>query len=738
MQTPLGTLFRFGPFQVNSDSGELLKNGNRVKLQEQPFRLLVILLENAGEVVTRDDLRHRIWRDDTFVDFDSSLRVAVGKLREALGDDAENPRYVETIPKRGYRFLARIENGEPAGAAASITPIAGDRKSTARADQEQVSASSYVRATLPVRPLFATKVLVALALLAILAATLLGYRVLRTRAKQTLPKSQFSNMRITQLTSLPGNYESPTFSPDGRQIAFFWNGENRGHGDLYVQLVGGEKALRLTHTSTGFVCCADWSPDGKEIVFGRCNDTGGGVFVIPALGGSERKLTDVVCPWGDAGYAQWTADGKSLVLADNCAPDAPRGIVVFSLQTGEKRCLHSPPAGDIGDVKPRLSPDEKTVAFLRSQTWPEIYTVAFSGGNLRQLTHKFFHADSLDFMWSADGKYITFEPTRDRMARVAASGGPVEFEAVYPKIGALSRDHRRLAYVEPSLAWRWSPVVWRIRLAHAGGKVISQARILVAATGGNDSAQLSADEQQLVFQSMRSGTHQIWRSNADGSDLLQLTSFDQGYPGTPRWSPDGKWIAFDYRTTATSQIYLVNSEGRNFHALTSGNYEDCVPSWSRDGKAVYFASNRTGNWQIWRRELSGGKETQITRQGGFAAFESYDAKALYYSKFNGGGIWKVPVGGGLEERVTDSLHLGYWGQFAVTNDGLYFVDSDAKGGPAIMYYNFQTRRLSSVLAFKQSTFPWLPNLAASRDGRTLVCVQGDFENSMISMVENFQ
>jgi DNA-binding winged helix-turn-helix (wHTH) protein/tetratricopeptide (TPR) repeat protein len=106
VQTPLGSLFRFGPFQVNSLSGELLKNGNRVKLQEQPFRLLVILLENAGEVVTHDDLCHRIWHDHTFVDFEGSLRVAVRKLREALGDDAENPRYVETIPKRGYRFLA--------------------------------------------------------------------------------------------------------------------------------------------------------------------------------------------------------------------------------------------------------------------------------------------------------------------------------------------------------------------------------------------------------------------------------------------------------------------------------------------------------------------------------------------------------------------------------------------------------------------------------------------------------
>src|SRR6476660_2037816 len=133
VHTPVGSLYRFGPFQVNSVSGELWKNGNRVKLQEQPFRLLIILLENAGEVVTRDDLRHRIWRDDTFVDFDSSLRVAVGKLREALGDDAEYPRYVETIPKRGYRFLAPETypevvggNGEPGASPSSAETAAPD------------------------------------------------------------------------------------------------------------------------------------------------------------------------------------------------------------------------------------------------------------------------------------------------------------------------------------------------------------------------------------------------------------------------------------------------------------------------------------------------------------------------------------------------------------------------------------------------------------------------------------
>lgn len=719
-------IIRFGPFELDPANGELRKRGSVVKLQPQQFAVLLLLVERAGQIVSREEIHQHIWGNDTFVDFERGINFAINQIRAALGDDPEKPRFVETIPRRGYRFIAAITGHE-----AGITDV-------------PESASSGAQAPLPAspgRPLAAKKILIGVSLLAILVAGFLGYRTLNARHAAKPPaRSAFSKMRITQLTSLPGSYWNPVFSPDGRQIAYFWDGENRGRGDLYVQLIGGQKPLRLTHTTTGSLCCADWSTDGQQIVFSRCDDNGGSMYVIPALGGSERKLTDVTCPGAfDAGSAQWTADGKSLVLVDRCTPDARQGIVVFSMETGEKRCLHSPPVSDDGDRNPLLSPDQKTVAFQR---WPtsglaQIYTVAFSGGNLRRLTDEYFQNDVLTLMWSPDGKYITFEPIRERMARVAASGGPVEFEAIYPKIGVPPRDYRRVAYVEPSLIWSWSPAVWRLKLAHAGGTVVSEARILVSATGGDDSAQLSPDEHQLVFQSKRSGTHQIWRSNADGSYPLQLTFFESGYSGTPRWSPDGKWVAFDYHPGAHAQIYLVDSEGRNLHAITSGNYENQVPSWSRDCKDVYFASNRTGDWQVWSHELSTGKEVQITRHSGFAAFESYDAKALYYSKFAGGGIWKMPAGGGQEERVTDSLHRGYWGHFAITDNGLYLVDSDAKDGPAIMYYNFQTRRLSPIITFKQSPSPWFPNLAASRDGRTLFYAQVEFESNMISMVENF-
>ena len=98
----------------------------------------------------------------------------------------------------------------------------------------------------------------------------------------------------------------------------------------------------------------------------------------------------------------------------------------------------------------------------------------------------------------------------------------------------------------------------------------------------------------------------------------------------------------------------------------------------------------------------------------------------------------MPVGGGLEDLVTNSLHVGCWGHFAVTENGLYLIDTEAKGGPAILYYNFQTRRLSPVLILDKSPVPNTPNLTASRDGRTLLYAQVEFENSTISMVENFQ
>jgi cholera toxin transcriptional activator len=123
-----GKTVRFGVFEADLVSGELRKNGTLIRLQEQPFQILALLLERPGELVTRDDLRSKLWSADTFVDFDHSLNTAVNKLREALGDVASNPRFVQTVARRGYRFIAPVqENPKPAVAPPETAPVVETR-----------------------------------------------------------------------------------------------------------------------------------------------------------------------------------------------------------------------------------------------------------------------------------------------------------------------------------------------------------------------------------------------------------------------------------------------------------------------------------------------------------------------------------------------------------------------------------------------------------------------------------
>jgi Tol biopolymer transport system component/DNA-binding winged helix-turn-helix (wHTH) protein len=728
---------RFGDgFEVDRIAYQVRRSGRSLRLERIPMETLFLLVERRGRLVSREEIIERIWGKDVFLDTDNSINSAIRKIRQALKDDSEDPVFIQTVTGKGYRFIADVtEVGIPeipeVTATSAVAPLPDDARPAADRAPPAVQGHSGRRILVIPGVIVVTLVL--------LVTGFMGYRAV-SRVQRANAAAGSSRMRTVPLTNLPGRVGDQAFSPDGEKIAFIWNGENPVMGDLYVQLVGGERPLRLTHTSSGSICCADWSPDGREIAFGRCDDNGGGIFTVPALGGPERKLTDVMCPHGDAGYPKWIADGKSLVLADRCTPDGPRGIVLFSLETGEKRCLTAPPLySEFGDSEPALSPDGKTVAFQRETTIcssASVYTVALSGGNPRRVSPDGWPA--WNPMWSSDGQHIIFDSARtglNRVWRVPATGGAVEPETVYPATGAVSRDGRRLAFGEPYGFWQGrSHVISRMEFSKAGGQVVSQKGV-IASDGGNQSAQPSPDGRQIVFQSFRTGRPEIWRSDVDGSDLLQLTSFDDGFSGTPRWSPDGKWIAFDHHYATHGQIYLIDSEGRNMHVVTSGNFENVVPGWSRDGTALYFASNRSGSWQVWRRELTTGRETQVTHHGGFAAFESYDAKTLYYSRFEGGGIWSMPVGGGEERRVTDALHKGYWGYFAVTDAGLYLLNSEAAPKSTLMFYNFQTRLLTPVLQLEED--PGAPNLAASRDGRTVWFVQGDWHSSL-AMAENFQ
>jgi Tol biopolymer transport system component/DNA-binding winged helix-turn-helix (wHTH) protein len=733
-------VFRFADVEVREREFTLIKAGKVLAVEPKAFRTLLFLLHNPQRLISKEELLNSLWGDAAVTE--GSLTRCIWLLRHLLEDDIHQPRYIETVATVGYRFVCPVEVSEVGGygtgapvaeASATLeTPATGE----AEGKTDQPSKGTRWKSRKWLLPGFG------LAMLLILAAVFLGghYEGLRLhRLSLVKAKTVSGHAHTILLTKVRGGVYRAIFSPDGKQIAFFWNGKDQNKIDIYVQMIGGEQPLQLTYSGTRSICCMDWSPDGQWISFARCDSGIGGVFTVPVLGGAERKLTDVTCMEFTLGDPTWTLDGKSMLLGDRCAPDGPYGIVVFSFSTGQKHCLTAPPSNDAGDHGWTLSPDGRTVAF-HQWTTPgvnEIYVVPLEGGTPRQLTSDGNRI--MDMMWAADGKRIVFHSLRggifsDRLWQVSLEGGEIQPESVYPHIGALSRDGQRIVYGistggEP-------PSIWRADLSGPGGPVLAQKKVL-ASPIGDESPQLSPDGTKIIFQSFRSGNAEIWKCDADGSNPLQLTSFGGELDGTPRWSPDGRWIVFDRRPDKHSQIYVIDAEGRNLHAVTDGDYDNSVPSWSRDGQSIYFGSMRSGSWQMWKQNVHSGAPVQITQHGGFTAFESYDGKTLYYSKQEGEGLWSIRIGGGEETLVTAALRLGYWGAWAVSEAGIYLLDNDVLPRPTIEFYDFKTGKLIPVIRLEQSALWWDPSLDASRDGRIVLFGQEQRQSSL-AMVENFQ
>jgi Tol biopolymer transport system component/DNA-binding winged helix-turn-helix (wHTH) protein len=745
--TPANTnqTWRFGVYEVDVRNAELRRGGTPVKMREQSFRILVHLLEHAGEIVTREELRRLLWPSDTFVDFDHSLNTAVMKLREVLGDSAEAPLYIETIPKRGYRFIAPVS--PPVDLPSGAAKPDGDSASLPISETTGAQDPASAPAESPAHRRWIGRSAVVIALVLLVAVGLAAF-LLAHHAPASRDENQVSSaMQIVPITTAPGDAIFPTVSPDEREIAFAWDGTERRRYDLYVQLVGSDMPLRLTYSKSGLVGYPAWSPDGREIAFTRCDDgkSDGGIYVVPALGGAERKLTTVGCVDTLPGPLAWLADGKGMLMIDHCSADGPFGVVLFSLATGGKECLTNSESPSSADSAYRfsLSPDGRTIAFTRrvSSICCNIYTVPLSGGTARLLTADTrvgcnslseFRCGAL--MWAPDGKSIVFASNRATLPslwRVSANGGAVERETTYPTIGSFSKTGRRLVYSEKNSTE--VAAIWRADLTAAGGPVLGNRKLISSQYPESD-AQPSPEGARIVWMSVRTGSEELWSSSAAGEDLLQLTRLNR-YSGTPRWSPDGKWVAFDSYTPSGAQIFVVDSEGRNLHSITTGTYGNAVPSWSRDGKSIYFASKRTGSWQAWKHSLASGAETQLTEHGGFDPFESYDGKTIYFSRFDQAGIWSIPASGGAESPVVaDKPQFGYWGYWAISEPGLYFLDLAAEPRPTIEFYRFSTRRTSPVLTLEQRPEREEPSLSATIDGRTLYYTQHDRQN-VIKMME---
>src|SRR6266496_1704203 len=711
---------RFDQFQVDLSSGDLrTPEGTSVRIQQQPLQVLRLLLAAEGRVITREQLRVALWPHDTFVDFEHGVNTAVKKLRQALGDSVENPKFVETVPKVGYRFLVPVE---------WVTDLEDKRQ-----PQTLASVSSGEAPVLQPRPakrLFTTRNLAVMALIVTgVFGSLFLYRSHLLRSKAPEPSISLA------VTSVGEKY-SPSLSPDGKQLAFAWNGGNGPCFSIYVKLIGTEEPLRLTKQESVDYNPV-WSPDGRYIAFCRIQKGETGIYIIPTLGGAERKVRDT--HWEERefyevfwyfGRLSWSPDGKLLAFSDRTSGNEPTSIFLLSLDSFAVRRITSP--GLPGDYNPVFSPDGQTLAFNRgSQGVTSVYTVAVAGGEEHRLITGPQYGWGL--AWTPDGRDIVFAK-----ARWLAKSGWLW------KISRHGNDPERLQFgqdgTEPSIRGNrlaharqvTNLNIWRRKLdsfqASAPERFLSSTTI-------ESGPQFSPDGSKIVFESTRSGADEVWMCRSDGRDLIQLTQLNS-VTGTPRWSPDGQQIAFDSRAPGNADIYVMDSRDGSLRKLTNEASTDVVPSWSRDGRWIYFASDRNGEWQVWKMPSAGGPAVQVTRHGGYGGFESLDGRFLYYTKgATVPGIWRIPTTGGEETEVIDSLAAGYWGYWGIVENGIYYLDTTAK--PGIVFFDFTTHRATRVFDLESRPAREATGIAVSPDGGTILYTQLDALSRDIVLVENF-
>jgi Tol biopolymer transport system component/DNA-binding winged helix-turn-helix (wHTH) protein len=706
------SIIRFGPFEVDLEQGVLRKHGVRLKLQAQPFQILAALLEKPGTPVTRDELRRRLWADDTFVDFEHGLNAAVTRLRQALGDSPEHPRYIETLAKRGYRFRAEVK------------------------EQDARNAQGTQKTAVPSRK---SKVIRWIAVITTLAVV--GAGAFFALSKRTAPPDGHA----VPLTTFRGFEANPAISPDGRQVAFTWNGENQDNFDIYVVPFASGTPIRLTTDSADDVSPV-WSPDGSTIAFLRRLSTERAQLVlVPAAGGPEHTLAETrERPWflpRKPSSLAWSPDGHWIAASHREPADRCQGIYMFSL-TGEKRVLTMPPSSFHSDQMPAFSPDGRGLAFSRLPGGyvAEIYLLPLDAklrpaGEARRLTN--YNRWSAQPAWTRDGRQILYvfgdeagKAREIRIMNVAHPQTPARIVSLRDEVSEISLG-RHLVYSRQTEDTN----IWRAELPKNGVPPVSP-ELFISSTWIDQTPKYSPDGKKIAFASSRSGSREIWVSKADGSNPVRMTSFGGPIVGHPSWSHDGQLIVFHARPEGTTELFEIPAAGGPVKRLTTNNWEDHYPTYSRDGRSIFFSSRRSGEMQIWRMSTDGGNPTQITTSApAHIAAESPGGRTLFFHVMRDPGeIWSVPVQGGQPVKMvgpTQRFPVGY----TVTSAGIYYGAPPHAGQERfIRFFSFATHRSTPVVLAKH---PFHSGMSVSPDSRYILFDQYDEEGSDLMLVENF-
>jgi serine/threonine protein kinase len=630
---------------------------------------------------------------------------------------------VVDVPRDLERIILRCLRKEPARRFQHVTDVKVELEEV-KEESDSGLTTSGVRA--PRR----RGLWVAVGLVGVLAVATAGLLLWRSRRPE--PPAPY----LVPLTSTPGSETDPSFSPDGDQVAFAWNGEKRDNTDIYVKMVGSGEARRLT-TDPAVDTSPAWSPDGRQIAFVRysAGSSTGTIHVISPLGRADRRVSDQPVPME---RLSWSPDSRWLATGALGGPlliesDLPRGIRLVDVSSGETRSVTAPTESTYHTL-PALSPDGRRLAYVSCSGWATCHLEVLElgpddtkKGAARSVTHGLMWPRGL--AWTRDGASLVYGDGLSgfRLWRVSIQGDEpprqiemAGFGATGPTV-APSRD--RLAFVR-SLGYA---AIYRFEVGRP-------AEPVVVSSFRDWAPHLSPDGNRIAFSSERGGGgDEIWLAAADGSNPTQLTHGPGLWQGSPRWSPDGRRIAFDsLGENGQSDIWTIDADGGSLRRLTSSPGNHFHPAWSHDGRFVYFGSDRDAP-TIWRVPVAGGSEEQVTHTGGGPCEEAADGHTLFFARAQGGysPLLAASLAGGQERTVIDCVS---WGGWALGPAGIYHLGCGGDRRAVPLLLRDTTTGRDRLLG----TLDRPGRLTVSTDGKTILYAKGVGEGSDLVLIENFR
>ena len=701
---------RFGLFEVDLRAGELRRNGSKLKLQEQPFQILTVLLEKPGEIVSREELQSRLWPADTFVDFDHSLNAAIKRLRDALGDSAENPRFVETVSRRGYRFLAPVNEGE------TKTEVAEPIVVTNVATPPKAKKFSY---------------LWWLAIAGLLLAGTITAFLLRN-----VPNPQ---PRLTPLTANPSDdrVRAAGISPDGKYLAF-----SDETGFYLRQINSGE--THLVTVPDGFdVRGLSWFPDSVHMVVTLVKgEQASGLWDLSILSGAVRKISD------DGSYPAVSPDGSQVAFLKGTKMH--QELWLMSANGADPHKLAGEPEDYFGTLA--WSPDNKRIAYTRGRlthgygVLAAIELMELSGSQV----HKLLSQPGLDLplAWTSDNHLIYslaelpprqadsnlwwVELNRHGQIKGTASRLTSDSGAVI-SISA-STDSKRLVYLKGVL----QPDVF-VAKVESDGLHIKEPRRLTLDDRRDFPYDWTADGKAVIFISDRTGNFNIYKQNIDQTVPTLLVEGYDTYM-LARLSPDGsqllyvvhplenqKWPANPIETNASlMRMSLSSGAPQPVLQLKSIANHQCA---RLPATTCIYSEIGPGTLRLFSYDPLQGGDTQILeiKQGAAQGYNwslSPDGTTLALSEGKGGEvpprIHLVPVAGGADRWLTLHDQPGLASLDWAADSKSLWASTMGEEGNSLLNIDLQGR-VREVWRPKRLNVGWA---IPSRDGRYLALQVG--------------